>query len=169
MKKHLLNLVIIVMVINSLVFAQIPDFHCSVVPVKKGALESQVGGKYKPSSNAPGQYFRILFVFVQFSGDNRNFSDWTYGQLPTYHNKIVDSLAASTYRAFTLSDYWKTMSLGNFDVIGDVYPNVVTLRSENWYLTNNKNFEDANKDVLDSINGKIDFKRYDNWGLNPTT
>lgn len=30
-------------------------------------------------------------------------------------------------------------------------------------------FEHANRDVLDSINGKIDFKRYDNWGLNLST
>jgi hypothetical protein len=61
------------------------------------------------------------------------------------------------------------MSFGNFDIIGDVYPNLITLRSEDWYINNNMYFEHANRDVLDSINGKIDFKRYDNWGLNLST
>ncbi len=59
--------------------------------------------------------------------------------------------------------------MGNYDIIGDVYPNVITLRSEDWYLTNNKRFQDANINVLDSINGKVDFKRYDNWGFNTGT
>lgn len=169
MKNFILNTFLLIISYSGISFSQIPDITCTEVPVNKSAVEAQTGGKFKPSSNAPGQYFRILIVFAQFSGDTNYYGDWTYGQLPTYHNKIVDSLVASTYRAFTLSDYWKTMSLGNFDIIGDVYPNLITLRSENWYQTNNKYFQDANRDVLDSINGKIDFKRYDNWGLNLST
>lgn len=169
MKFNFKNIYILIVLSIGCLNAQIPDINCSEVTLSKTAIEAQTGGKYKPSSNAPGQYFRILFVFAQFSGDTNYFGDWTFGQLPGYHNNLVDSVVAATYRAFTLSDYWNTMSFGNFDVIGDVYPNLVTLRSENWYSTNNKNYEDANRDVLDSINGKIDFKRYDNWGLNLST
>lgn len=153
--------------ICSIIYPQYYDnYICPEVQVNKGAQEAQTGGIYKPASNAPGQYSRVLFVFAQFSGDNRTFHDWTYGQLPNYANQLVDSVTSSNYRALTLSDYWKTMARGNYDIIGDVYPNVITLRSENWYQSNGKYFQDANKDVLDSINGKVDFKKYDNWGLN---
>lgn len=157
MKTLFFTIVVLFIISFSAAEAQIPDISCPEVPLNKSAIEAQVGGKFKPSSNSPGQYFRILFVFAQFSGDTNYYSDWSYGQLPNYYNKIVDSVIASTYRAFTLSDYWKTMSFGNFDIIGDVYPNLITLRSENWYRSNNKYFQDANKDVLDSINGKNRF------------
>lgn len=166
MKQILLSFLISIIFLSESIKAQLPDIVCKEPLVNKFAIEAQTGGKYKPSNNAPGQYYRILIVFAQFSNDTNYYSDWNYGQLPFYHNQIVDSIVSSTYRAFTLSDYWKTMSFGNFDIIGDVFPDVVTLRSEQYYRLNNKNFEDANKDVLDSINGKINFKKYDNWGLN---
>lgn len=156
-------------VFSSGLFSQNYDDICPDVLVNKQALSAQTGGKYKPASHAPGQYLRVLIVFAQFSGDERIFSDWTYGQIPTYSNKLVSTVTASQYGSFVLSDYWKTMSLGNYDVIGDVYQNVVTLRSESWYESNNKNFQDTNLDVLDSINGKIDFKKYDNWGFDSGT
>lgn len=156
-------------VINAVVYSQSYNDNCPVVQVNRQSIEAQTGGRYKPASNAPGQYLRVLFVFAQFSGDNRTFPDWTYGQLPTYANKLVDSVTASQYRSFTLSDYWKTMSRDNYDIIGDVYPNVITLHSEDYYRTNNKWFQDANINVLDSINGKVDFKKYDNWGYNSGT
>lgn len=59
--------------------------------------------------------------------------------------------------------------MGNFDFIGDVYPEVVTLRSESYYESGNKDFKDANIDVLDSIDANVDFSLYDNWGYNYTT
>jgi hypothetical protein len=144
-------------------------YNCPEVQVNRNAQEAQFGGLYKPSITERGQYFRVLFVFAQFSDDNRTFPDWTYGQLPTYAYNIVDSVVADNYRSFTLSDYWKKMARGSYDLIGDVYPQVITLRSEDWYRTNNKSFQDANIDVLDSINGKVDFKKFENWGYNSTT
>ncbi|MEP0862384.1 MAG: hypothetical protein HRF52_13190, partial [Ignavibacterium sp.] len=171
MRKYAINILILILIviISKINFAQIPDIVCTEPQINKSAIEAQTGGLYKPSSTAPGQYFRILFVFAEFTGDTNNYDNWNYGQLPNYANNIVDSVVSSSYRPFTLSDYWKTMSFGNFEVIGEIYPNIITLRPENWYKVNGKSFQDANKDVLDSINGKIDFKRYDNWGLNLST
>lgn len=171
MKTNIIELLVIISLttLSTNTSAQIYDIQCPDLVVTKFALEAQTGGKFKPSSNSPGQYLRILFVFAQFNGDTSVHSNWTYGQLPDYHNKLVDSIVSSSYRAFTLSDYWKTMSFGNFDIIGNVYPNLVTLRPESWYLSNNKSWQDANKDVLDSINGKINFKQYDNWGFDSNT
>lgn len=173
MKRLLFVLLSFVIILNSNLFSQQYPEVCPDIPINIAARPTstltQKGGLYKPASNAPGQYLRVLIVFAEFSGDNRTFGDWTYGQLPTYSDKIVDSVTAAHYRSFTLSDYWKTMSFGNYDIIGDVYPNVVTLRSEDWYRTNGKWFQDANINVLDSINGKVDFKKYDNWGYNTGT
>ncbi len=81
-------------------FAQNHNYICPDVQVNRQSIEVQTGGRYKPASNASGQYLRVLFVFAQFSGDNRTFPDWTYGQLPTYANKLVDSVTASQYRSF---------------------------------------------------------------------
>lgn len=114
-------------VINAVVYSQNYNDNCPVVHVNRQSIEAQTGGRYKPASNALGQYLRVLIVFAQFSGDNRTFPDWTYGQLPTYANKLVDSVTSSSYSSFTVSDYWKTMARGNYDIIGDVYPNVIKL------------------------------------------
>lgn len=169
MKRLLFIILSFVIVCNSNLFSQNYNDICPVVQINQRSLEAQTGGLYKPSQNAPGQYLRVLFVFAQFSGDNRTFPDWTYLQLPTYANNLVATTTASQYNSFTLSDYWKRMAMGNYDIIGDVYPNVITLRSEDWYRTNNKWFQDANINVLDSINGKVDFKKYDNWGFDSGT
>lgn len=168
--KHLLFLIMaLAFVINYNIYSQNYNYTCPEVQINIEAVEAQTGGIYKLSSNAPGKYLRVFFVFVQFSGDNRVFPDWTYGQLPAYANQLVDSVTSSQYRSFTVSDYWKTMSMGTYDIIGDIYPDVITLRSENWYMANNKYFQDANIDVLDSINGNVDFRKYDNWGFNSST
>lgn len=169
MKRLFFFILSFFIVLSPGLFSQNYNDICPDILVNKQALSAQSGGKYKPASHAPGQYLRVLIVFAQFSGDERIFSDWTYGQIPTYSDKLVSPVTATQYGSFVLSDYWKTMSLGNYDVIGDVYPNVITLRSEDWYRTNNKWFQDANLDVLDSINGKIDFKAYDNWGFDSGT
>lgn len=72
--KEILSLVILIILLTNYNKAQI-NIDCGNIPVEKNAIAAQTGGKYKPSSNAPGQYLRILFVFAQFSGDTRNFED----------------------------------------------------------------------------------------------
>jgi hypothetical protein len=104
------------------------------------AVVSQTGGQYKPANNLPGQYLRVLVVFVQFQGDSRPNSNWNPNQLPNWANDFIDSQTASEYTDMTISDFWKEMSMGNFDFIGDVYPELVTLPPESYYYLNNKNF-----------------------------
>lgn len=161
----MINFVFFLILGFSVVTAQDFNYYCPEPPIAETAEMSQIGGLYKPSMNAPNEFFRILVVFVQFSGDNRYFSDWQYGQLPTYSNYILDSIKSYTYKSMSISDYWKTMSQGNFDVIGDIYPYIVTLPPESSYIAQHKWFQDCNMDVLDSINYKLDFKKYDNWEL----
>jgi hypothetical protein len=57
------------------------------------------------------------------------------------------------------------MSHGNFDFIGDVYPQLVILSSKASYIASDKSIDDANKDVLTAIDPNVNFSNYDNWKL----
>ena len=94
--------------------------------------EPQEGGRYKPAENESGEYFRALFVYVQFSGDTTDYTGWTHDELPDWADEFIDTSVISPYNDLTFSDYWDEMSQGNFDFIGDVYPELVILRPESY-------------------------------------
>jgi len=139
-------------------FAQDLSVPCEMsANMPEGQTYAATGGRYKPSSNAPGQYFRILIVFAEFESDNSTIANWTKGSLPTWANDLIDQVPSSSYRSSTISDYFKKMSNGDFDVIGDIYPSIITVPT-------NQNYGLANQYVLGVVNNNIaDFKRYDNW------
>lgn len=57
-------------------FAQETDFtQCNGTLTIEGEEIALEGGKFKPSSNAPGEYFRALVVYVQFVPDDNLVSD----------------------------------------------------------------------------------------------
>ncbi len=159
MKKFFVPFLLVILGLFAIANAQTEyEFDCPILSLEKGKGESeaQTGGLYKPASNLPGQYFRALVVFAYF-GEG--------GQLPNWTDEFIDSQLASEYRDMTVSDYWKEMSMGNFDFIGDVYPELVELPSASYYQQNNKNFSDCNLDVLTEIDPNVDFSLYDNWKL----
>ena len=54
------------------------------------------------------------------------------------------------------------MSNGTFDVIGDIYPSIITVPT-------NEDYGSANRYVLGVLNSNnFDFKQYDNWSFNGT-
>lgn len=145
-------------------YAQSPDWE----DLECGSIgdygdESQEGGRFKPSETGQGEYFRILVVFAQFADDNASYGGWTSGQLPDWADDFIDDEVSSPYTDITLSDYWDEMSQSNFDFIGDVYPQLVSLPAGTTYFNQSKNFTDANLDVLDSIQANVDWSDYDNW------
>lgn len=164
MKIFAFLLMFFVILFSGSIYSQYYDDECPLPStVNFRAASSQTGGLYKPSSNLPGQYFRVLVVFVQFQGDNRPNSNWNPNQLPDWADEFIDPQTASEYTDMTISDFWKEMSMGNFDFIGDVYPELVILPPESYYY--NKNFADCNHDVLTQIDPNVDFSLYDNWKL----
>lgn len=178
MKKFLFTSLLMFLLNFSLSGQFDPDDRCPVLAEGsvRGTLRSgtigtmsllQVGGTYKPASNSQTQneYFKVLIVFAQFSDENIQSTVWPLNQRPVYANNLVDQTRSSSYRAGTLSDYWKVMSHGNFDFIGDVYPSLVILPSEASYVAANKKIDDINKDVLSAIDANVDFANYDNWKL----
>lgn len=158
-------------------YCQIDDVFCPIpVPPTQFNIQREAAagilqqgkGAYKPAINAPGQYFRVLFVFAQFSGDNAPSSNWLSGSLPVWAGDLVDP-TPNSYRPLSVSKYWDEKSFGNFDVVGTVYPTVVTLQSEGYYQANGKNFSYCNQDVINAIDPTVNFNDYDKWGFNSST
>lgn len=86
----------------------------------------------------------------------------TPSNFPSWANLLIDNSPSSTYRENTVSDYFKDMSHGDFDFIGDIYPTVVSLPVTEY-------FGNANQKVIAELNRSIsDFKRYDNWKFDGT-
>lgn len=139
-------------------FAQIEVLTCGLDPnIEQSSIMAAIGGKYKPSSNAPGEYFRALYVFAQFASDTKEIPNWSKNSLPTWAYDFVDQAVADDYSQFTVSEYFDLMSEDDFDFMGDIHPNIITVQE-------NKTWGDANIDVINQLNNQIgDFSRYDNW------
>lgn len=136
------------------------EYECNDPEEYTENYEAQSGGYLKPSMNGPDEFFRILIVFVGFSDDNsRSYNDWPANSLPNYANNLIDTAVTENYRTVTISDYWDEMSMDNFDVIGDIYPPLVILPAE----YRDSNYSQCNFKVMEIIDGRIDFTRYDNW------
>jgi hypothetical protein len=138
--------------------AQVEDFVCTPITASGEAEQmATFGGRFKPSSNLPGQFFRALFVFAQFQSDTIEISGWPKDTLPDWAYNIIDSIPSNSYKPYSLSDYFKRMSESAFDFIGDIHPNIITVSQDNSYKL-------ANVEVLDTLKKQIsNFKRYDNW------
>ncbi len=144
-------------------YAQQEEYHNCTEPDASYAedYESQTGGWLKPASNAQGEYFRALFLYIGFADDSTRYSwDWPAYQLPDYAYRIIDSIPKTTYRTMTISDYWDKMSMGNYDFIGDVYPRCIILP----IAYRDSSYGICNKKVISMIKDSIDCKLYDNWG-----
>ena len=128
---------------------------------------AQSGGKYKASETGEGEYLRAVIVFAQFSDDEKTNGVWQKNKLPNWAFDFIDTEVKKEYRKFTLSDYWRQMSLGKFNFIGDVYPRLVTIQSENYYKNKRADYEEANQDVLKEIDPLVNFRKYDNWKYIP--
>ncbi|RKY93547.1 MAG: hypothetical protein DRQ13_09310 [Ignavibacteriae bacterium] len=132
--------------------------------LSNGEESSQEGGRFKPSENDAGEYFRALIVFVQFQDDERTNTNWPLDELPNWADDFIDDEVLSTYTDSTFSDYWDEMSQDNYDFIGDVYPDLVILGDEEDYDNDpTANYFDCNVDVFDSIEINVDWSDYDNW------
>ena len=106
MKIFMKNFLIFIF-FSSFLFAQVPVTKCDMTAnIPQGTVYATTGGMYKPSANAPGQYFRILIVFAQFESDITDISNWQKGSLPSWANNLIDQAPSSSYRNNTISDYF---------------------------------------------------------------
>lgn len=89
MKKNLSLIVLLILQFSVLLFSQ-DEMICPVVSVNEKAQTAQVGGIFKPSQNAPGQFFRIRQIIFHLrhilSGSQ---SAFPYTQLIAFRSRFV--------------------------------------------------------------------------------
>jgi M6 family metalloprotease-like protein len=125
----------------------------------------QKGGLYLPSLTPGNSFLKILIIFIQFPDDewNPGFSQWPKLKPPVFMgSKFIDSTLNENSNNGNLTEYYRQMSLGKFNVIGKTY-SMITPHSRDWYLKENKNREFINEEVLLKLDTLINFKQFDNW------
>jgi M6 family metalloprotease-like protein len=118
--------------------------------------------------------FRVLVIYCKFSDDDFDLSPYSDGwplSLNTLPEWARSGTVADTVRNYSfksLSDYFSTMSGGKLNIIGDVYPDVVVPAhpSTYYYESNGSNLSCLSLEVLNTVDPKVDFARYDNNGDN---
>lgn len=146
--------------------AQVEDMVCAE-PLEQFVYTGAVqrGGLYLPSEGA----IRALVVFVQFRGDtfHPNSTQWPVNQPPEYFNTFLDSTADQPVSATgNLSHYYREMSFDRLRLYGDPYF-VITQHTEAYYRDTlqlgNSAFGEVNREVLQTLDGVVDYGLYDNW------
>ncbi len=124
---------------------------------------------------------RALFIFVKFSDDtfeNGCTAQWehtTYNTTrPPWTNQLVDASILPTQTSGSLSDYFDLVSCGQFQMIGDIYPqgNLVYVppHPESYYVRNTsyppgnplrRGIGYLNSEILKDLDSVINYQQYD--------
>jgi hypothetical protein len=120
---------------------------------------AETGGIYLPSSGV----LRVLIVFASFADDETPHPYWHAHQPPDSMARFIDpDTTTGSTDAFNLTHYFRQMSLGKLQVIGDAVW-VESSHSQEEYR-NSGSYGAANMAVLpEKVDPIIDFSRYDNW------
>ena len=121
--------------------------------------QGEVGGKYITAHGV----LRILIVFASFPDDETPHPFWPAHQPPLFMRRFIDpdTLTHST-DPFNLTHYFREMSLGQFNLIGDVVW-VEAARPVTDY-SNSGSYGHANSDLIkDRLDSIVDFSQYDQW------
>ena len=140
-----------------------------------GETEQQKILKNKASFLGDGLYLtakgelKVLVVFARFPNDVQNLQGnwWNAGQDPssTVLNTIIDAdTSVNSNNLYNLTNYFKQMSLGEFDVIGEA----ISVEAPKTAASYGNNLGVASKDVIKYIsdNNLVNFSQYDNWTQN---
>jgi hypothetical protein len=159
MKKYSLFLLLFLFSIIS-VYSNDNDIPCGT----SGSVTSSstTGGIYIPSTGT----LKVLVVFARMKDDTTSHSWWPVGGSPNGYSMYIDSTATQgSTNFFNLTNYYRTMSCGNFTVIGKAVsvetPNDSAYYGGNRYL--------ATKEVLQQkVDPLVNFSDFDNWTYNTT-
>lgn len=123
--------------------------------------KDQPGGRDLPSVGS----IHVLFIFAQFPDDNfaPNNPKWPKGGIP-YRMKNgtwVDSIWSHNARQWSMTDYFNQMSFDKLKFTGEM-DTVTVPHTREWYYQNKKGIGSINKDVIQTLDRRIDFSRFDN-------
>lgn len=148
--------------------AQIDSMCIDVGSMYNYAGLPQNGGLYM---TADGEV-RTLVLFIQFLGDNThaNGTHWNPNQRPDYFDSYIDSTTSQASVNGSFSDYYRELSFDRLKIFGKPYF-AVTPHTESYYRDSVGGSPDdaygrATKDVLQTLDGQINYALYDNWTFN---
>lgn len=128
------------------------------------------GGVFTPKGD-----LRVLVVFVRYGGvyDTMHVDGWDNGDFPDWANSMTEKAFYETLSEFSnniysdnnrksVSNYYYQMSQGQFRLVADFYPNVITLNPNDY-----DNLWEFHKGVLKQIPRTFDWTLYDNRTNHP--
>ncbi len=127
-------------------------------------VSSQTGGIYIPSQGT----LKVLVVFARFKDDATTHNWWPVPPVgdgnPVGWNTYIDlNTQTGSTHLINLTNYYKTMSMGTFNVIGQAI-SVETPQNRSYY---GSNYFLATKEVLQQkVDPLVNFASYDNWTYN---
>lgn len=145
-----------------------------IEPIEYGVSElvppDQQRGIYMPSITEGDQFVRVLVLFVEFKDDQWeiNFPDWPKNQVPVgwMNTNFIDQTVNQNSTNGNVTDYFTTMSLEKYKIIGDFYHHV-TSKTRDEYITLSMRRGEINREILHEIDSAgFDFTPYDNWSKN---
>ncbi len=119
---------------------------------------TDIGGRYIPAEAT----YRVLVVFASFPDDLAPHPFWPARQAPLFMQQFIDpDTITRSQSPYNLTNYFRQMSMGKFNLIGDAIW-VETGRSQEEYR--NGAYGRANRDVLmERVDPVVDFALYDQW------
>lgn len=135
---------------------------CGTVDGEEQVDLSQRGGLHITAQGT----IRVLVVFVRFKDDVAAHGYWPANdQVQSFMTQYIDpSTQTGSTNFANLTNYFKQMSLGVYNVIGDVVY-VKTPKNKNEYGSPLR--YNATKDVLqNAVDPLVNFANYDNWSCN---
>jgi M6 family metalloprotease-like protein len=128
-------------------------FHCGMQEPAFSSLAKSIephSGAHLPTHGN----IRGRVIFVQAQNDAVVHHDWPLGGMPVWANAYAERVQR----------YFSDMSHGELQLKLDVHPDAMITRSrEDDYVYWQRNFGDAIKEILDSLDQSIDFSEYDLW------
>ena len=117
---------------------------------------------------------KALVIFVKFRDDNVDIPPHTdlwphdLAGLPSWTPNIISSSVLPSYSNPSISGYFDEMSMGQFQLIGDVYPQLyVPPNDQSYYYTSNgRHIGYLVEEILTAIDPNVNFANYDNLSPN---
>lgn len=115
---------------------------------------------YLPTSGT----IKVYVIFAQFKDDPQiDNNGWSKNSYPSWANTFVNPSTGGSYPWNNLSHYFNEMSNGTFQVIGDVYDDlVITDYNESYYSS----IGQVNREIILKVDPYVNFAEYDNLNGN---
>tara|TARA_R110002126_G_scaffold291065_1_gene450265 strand:+ start:11192 stop:12901 length:1710 start_codon:yes stop_codon:yes gene_type:complete len=168
--NYIYKLIPVFLLCPSILVAQTaPDYCGTNDGPENHSLTIQGDGEFITSHGT----LNVLVVFVRFPDDNGASNHWPASGFPSLTSSFIDSTTTQNSTNYVnITNYFDQMSLGQFNVIGDVVTTTAT-NSSDYYITDSSFVDNkweytydrynATKDVLISLDNDVVFSKYDNW------